>query len=84
VVVGDWGCCLRNFCSICACSKSFKKSLTKPLWSVILSDADSANLALVEVLKYAIIVFGSLPVLMLYPFIQKYFVKGVMIGSLKG
>ncbi|MGI5898343.1 MAG: carbohydrate ABC transporter permease [Christensenellales bacterium] len=49
-----------------------------------ISDADSAKLALVEVMKYAIIVFGSLPVLMLYPFVQKYFVKGVMIGSLKG
>lgn len=44
----------------------------------------SQNLALVEVLKYAIIVFGSLPVLILYPFVQKHFVKGVMIGSVKG
>ena len=44
----------------------------------------SQNLALVEVLKYAIIVFGSLPVLVLYPFVQKHFVKGVMIGSVKG
>ena len=34
--------------------------------------------------KYAIIVFGSLPVILLYPFVQKHFVKGVMIGSLKG
>ncbi len=37
-----------------------------------------------EVLKYAIIVVSSLPMLLLYPFIQKHFVKGVMIGSLKG
>jgi ABC-type glycerol-3-phosphate transport system permease component len=44
----------------------------------------SMRLATVEVMKYAIIVFGSLPVICLYPFIQKYFVKGVMIGSLKG
>lgn len=35
-------------------------------------------------LKYALIVVGSAPILMLYPFVQKYFVTGVMIGSLKG
>lgn len=44
----------------------------------------SQRLALVEVLKYAVIVFGSLPVILLYPFVQKHFVKGVMIGSVKG
>ena len=37
-----------------------------------------------ELLKYALIVVSSLPVLVLYPFLQKYFVKGVMIGSVKG
>ena len=37
-----------------------------------------------ELLKYALIVIGSLPVIVLYPFIQKYFAKGVMIGSVKG
>ncbi|MBQ6645078.1 MAG: carbohydrate ABC transporter permease [Clostridia bacterium] len=44
----------------------------------------SERMSLVEVLKYAVIVFGSLPVLILYPFVQKYFVKGIMIGSVKG
>lgn len=44
----------------------------------------SQRLGMVEVLKYAVIVFGSLPVIMLYPFVQKHFVKGVMVGSLKG
>lgn len=37
-----------------------------------------------ELLRYSVIVVASVPVLMLYPFVQKYFVKGVMIGSLKG
>lgn len=34
--------------------------------------------------KYAIIFIACLPMLVLYPFVQKYFVKGVMVGSVKG
>jgi len=37
-----------------------------------------------ELLKYSLIIVASVPVLILYPFVQRYFVKGVMIGSLKG
>lgn len=37
-----------------------------------------------QLLKYSLIVVSSLPVLAIYPFVQKHFVKGVMIGSLKG
>ena len=37
-----------------------------------------------EAVKYAIIVVANLPIFLLYPFLQKYFVKGVMIGALKG
>ena len=37
-----------------------------------------------NLLKYAVIVVSSIPLLMLYPFVQKYFVRGIMIGSLKG
>jgi multiple sugar transport system permease protein/putative aldouronate transport system permease protein len=39
---------------------------------------------LADVLKYALIVVATVPVLAAYPFAQKYFIKGVMIGSLKG
>ena len=35
-------------------------------------------------LKYALNVVANVPILCVYPFIQKYFVKGVMMGSLKG
>ena len=42
------------------------------------------SLALAESTKYAIIVISMLPVLIIYPFIQKYFIKGIMIGALKG
>lgn len=37
-----------------------------------------------DLLKYSLIVVASLPPLMLYPFVQKYFVKGLIVGSLKG
>ncbi len=37
-----------------------------------------------ELLQYGIIIVASVPVLVMYPFVQKYFVKGVMIGSIKG
>ncbi|MGI5899927.1 MAG: carbohydrate ABC transporter permease [Christensenellales bacterium] len=39
---------------------------------------------LAELIKYALIVVGTLPILILYPFLQKYFVHGVMIGAIKG
>lgn len=37
-----------------------------------------------DLLKYSLIVVATAPILCIYPFVQKYFVKGVMIGSLKG
>lgn len=37
-----------------------------------------------ESLKYATILVGTLPILITYPFLQKYFIKGVTVGSLKG
>ena len=37
-----------------------------------------------EVMKYCVIVIATVPMMVVYPFIQKYFVKGVMIGAVKG
>ena len=37
-----------------------------------------------NVMKYAVIVVSSLPVMIIYPFVQRFFVKGVMIGAVKG
>ena len=37
-----------------------------------------------NVMKYAVIIVASLPVMLIYPFVQKYFVRGIMIGALKG
>ncbi|HEY8500747.1 MAG TPA: carbohydrate ABC transporter permease [Clostridia bacterium] len=42
------------------------------------------KLAISETIRYAIIIVATLPVLFVYPFLQKYFVKGVMIGAVKG
>lgn len=39
---------------------------------------------IVEVMKYGLIIVSSIPILVVYPFIQKYFDQGVMIGSVKG
>ena len=44
--------------------------------------ARRANLAVV--MKYALVLISSAPMLIAYPFVQKYFVKGMMIGSVKG
>lgn len=45
---------------------------------------DSAQTLASETLKDAMIVVTVVPILCVYPFVQKYFVKGVMVGSLKG
>ena len=46
--------------------------------------AKASAMELQILVKYAIIVVATLPILCIYPFVQKYFVKGVLIGSVKG
>ena len=45
---------------------------------------DTGNLMVATSIKYTCIVVTSLPIICVYPFLQKYFVKGVMIGAVKG
>ena len=45
----------------------------------LIKQADTANM-----IKYGVIVLSALPMLIIYPFLQKYFEQGVMIGSVKG
>jgi len=52
------------------------------------ADIDASSTAeqgqIANLIKYGVIIVASMPMMMLYPFIQKFFVKGVMIGSVKG
>ncbi len=45
---------------------------------------DTAMLLINETMKYALIVIASAPILCLYPLLQRYFIKGVMLGAIKG
>lgn len=51
-----------------------------------IGDGEAAGeyMRMIMVIKYAVIVVSTLPIMCVYPFLQKYFVKGVMIGSVKG
>ena len=50
---------------------------------VVINSAQSST-AFRELVKYCAIVVSTVPILMVYPFLQKYFVKGVYVGSIKG
>lgn len=47
-------------------------------------NSDMDRNAIAATIKYATIMVATVPILMVYPFIQKYFVKGVMVGAVKG
>ena len=59
-------------------------ALAQQVTSVSAQVALEAQRQLVELMKYSLIIISSIPVMIMYPFVQKYFVKGVMIGSVKG
>ncbi|CAH1205779.1 Melibiose/raffinose/stachyose import permease protein MelC [Paenibacillus auburnensis] len=63
------------------------------LRSIIIMNNSSGNMdamamverqQLSELLKYSLIVVATLPVLIIYPFVQRYFVQGMLVGSVKG
>jgi len=49
-----------------------------------LVSVEMQKLKMNDLLKFGMIVIGSLPLMIAYPFVQQYFVKGVLIGSIKG
>lgn len=50
----------------------------------VISDVGKGKDLASESVKHATIIVAALPIIMVYPFIQKYFVKGVMVGAIKG
>ena len=48
-----------------------------------LSEASAAE-STPEVLQSAVVMFATIPIILVYPFVQKYFVQGTMIGAVKG
>ena len=52
--------------------------------SMMSGGAASDRMAISETIKYATIMVSTVPILCAYPFLQKYFVKGVMVGAIKG
>ena len=90
VAVGHW----NDYFNAMIYLKSDNYPLQVVLRNIILmNQIDPENMAdvdtmmkmqgLAELLKYSLIVISSVPMLLLYPFIQKHFVKGVMIGAIK-
>ena len=91
--VGHWN---AYFNALIYLSDNDKFPLQLILRAILISNQQKASMALeneemmqvqqrvANLIKYSVIVVSSLPVLVVYPFLQKYFAKGVMVGSLKG
>lgn len=84
-MVGQWN---SWFAASIYLKSNDKLPLQNVLRSILLANS-ATNLgeeynAYAETIKYAVIVVSSLPIMCIYPFVQKYFTKGVMIGAVKG
>ena len=72
----------RNLYPLQLVLRNILKSTT--LGSMGAGIAADENAQYAELIKYALIVVTTTPILALYPYLQKYFVKGVMVGAIKG
>jgi putative aldouronate transport system permease protein len=93
--VGHWN---SYFSALLYISDRQRQPLQLELRMVLLQNTQAPNMPLTEdfiaerrrlealrdMMKYSLIIISSVPVLVLYPFIQKHFVKGITVGSLKG
>ncbi|MDO4294254.1 MAG: carbohydrate ABC transporter permease [Eubacteriales bacterium] len=89
--VGHWNSYMQPLLYL---SDRAKYPLQLVLKNILISSQPDASLAgmtdraelykQTEMLKYSLVVVSSVPMIVLYPFVQKYFVQGVMVGSVKG
>jgi putative aldouronate transport system permease protein len=80
--VGHWN---RYFEVVMFINSSSKYTLQVLLRQLIFhSEGDGTYSVMVNNFKMAVMVIAMLPILLLYPFIQKYFISGLMLGSIKG
>ena len=88
--VGYWN---EYYKALIYISDPAKTTLQMVLRNILLSTQESADqtgmdyssrLMTAEQIKYALIVVSTLPIMIVYPFLQKFFAKGVMLGSIKG
>ncbi|GAA6123157.1 carbohydrate ABC transporter permease [Bifidobacterium psychraerophilum] len=88
--VGHWN---DYFTGLIYIRDASKQPLQNVLQSILLANQTNSNSAgmtavaaqrFAEQIKYGVIIVSTLPLLVMYPFLQKYFNKGVMIGAIKG
>jgi len=51
---------------------------------VVGAPADEADVMLLDNIKYTTVIVALIPIMILYPFLQRYFTKGILLGSVKG
>ena len=61
-----------------------QKLTTELLQNSGAAEAISEHAKIADIIKYAVMIVSAAPLLIVYPFLQRFFIKGVMIGSLKG
>jgi putative aldouronate transport system permease protein len=87
VAVANWN---SYFNALIYLMKEDKKPLQIVLRNILIKNEETVGggwsdiVRRTEMIKYAIILVATVPIMCAYPLIQKYFTKGVMLGSLKG
>ena len=88
VAVGKWNDYMTGLLYIKSQEKLLIQNILRDMLSKATSTSgiggDSSMQALAESVKMATVVVSIIPIMLIYPFVQKYFTKGVMVGSVKG